>query len=399
MIIKMGREIIKEIYLLIYKVTFSIFNLLPSRNKVTFVISFGDNSRYVYDQIRRNKVSCEAVVLYQGSSNSYFKNVDNIDLIPLNSFNIYFYIKGIYHLATSKYVLIDNYFGFLAALDFKKGVECIQLWHASGAIKKFGLEDQSVVSRSKRAKARFSKVYKNFHKVVVGSDVMADYFIKAFGLSSKNILFTGIPRTDFFFDKDSKKSIKERFNERHPELLQKKKVLYAPTYRDGQLNHFELKLDLNLMEKELGDDYVLLLRLHPAIKDTSNYAVQHPGFVYDFSSAKFDINELLLIADYLITDYSSIPYEFSLLGKPMVFFAYDLDTYEMERGLWDRYEKMVPGPIVKSSEEIITVIKESSFDLKVVKDYSRKWNKYSNGQSSENLVNYMLFNNKKTGRE
>lgn len=395
----MGREIIKEIYLLFYKVTFSIFNLLPARNKVTFVISFGDNSRYVYDQMIRNKVSCEVVVLYQGSSNSYFKNVDNIELIPLNSLNIYFLIRGIYHLATSKYVLIDNYFGFLAAFDFKKNVECIQLWHASGAIKKFGLEDHSTVSRSKRAKARFLKVYQNFHKAVVGSDVMADFFIKAFGLSSENILFTGIPRTDFFFDQDLEQSIKEQYNERYPEWHYKKKILYAPTYRDGQLDYFKLKLDLSFMERELGDDYVLLLRLHPAIKNTSNYANQHPDFVYDFSSAKYDIYELLLVADYLITDYSSIPYEFSLLGKPMVFFAYDLEIYEKERGLWARYETMVPGPVVKSSEEIITVIKESSFDLKVVKDYSRKWNKYSNGQSSENLVNYMFFSNKKTGRE
>jgi CDP-glycerol glycerophosphotransferase (TagB/SpsB family) len=96
-------------------------------------------------------------------------------------------------------------------------------------------------------------------------------------------------------------------------------ILYAPTYRDHQLDQFELKLDLEKMYQELSDEYVLLLRFHPAIKSSLENNELYSNFVYDYSSSRYDANELLLITDLLITDYSSIPYEFSLLNKPMIF--------------------------------------------------------------------------------
>lgn len=387
-----GRELIIECYLLFFKIVFSLFNLFPVKEKLTFVITFGDNSRYVYDEIIKQKIPVDVVILCKGAGSYYFEGAEEITLIPLESRNVLHFFKTVYHLATSRYVLIDNYFGFLAAVKFKKNVECIQLWHASGAIKKFGLEDQSIRNRSKRARDRFKKVYRNFHKVVVGSDIMADIFMKAFDLTRKNILYTGIPRTDFFYNDGLKREIIEKFELNYPELMQKKRILYTPTYRDGELDVFELKLDLKQMKYDLGNDYVILLRLHPAIKKAVNYSQVYSDFVYDFSSQKYDINELLLIADYLITDYSSIPYEFSILNKPMIFFAYDLESYQNERGLWDQYDKMVPGQVVKSNEEIISLVNENSFDMARISEYASEWNKYSNGDSSKNLVNYMFKN-------
>ncbi|MBS4178109.1 CDP-glycerol glycerophosphotransferase family protein [Lederbergia citrea] len=386
----MIRDTLITFYLLCYKNFFNLFKLFPLKDKVTFVITFGDNSKYVYDEIKKQKRPVDIVVLYKGKSSFYFTPHNDVTLIPLDTFNIFDFFRRIFHLATSKYILIDNYFGFLAAIKFKRGVECIQLWHASGAIKKFGAEDISVDKRSKRAQERFFRVYKNFHKVIVGSDVMADIFMKAFNLSDKNILRTGIPRTDFFYNEEIQHNMIEKLIEGNPALKNKKKILYAPTYRDQQLDHFEMKLELDKMFDELGPDYIVLLRLHPAVKHVSNYSELYPGFVYDYSSSTYDINELLLISDYLITDYSSIPYEFSLLNKPMIFFAYDLDTYKKERGLWDDYEKMVPGPVVKKTTDIIHLMKENQFDLEQVRNYAGKWNKYSTGNSSEKLVKYMF---------
>lgn len=151
-----------------------------------------------------------------------------------------------------------------------------------------------------------------------------------------------------------------------------------------------MKLDLEKMMNELAENYVLLLRLHPAVKSTINYSEQYPEFVYDYSSSNYDINELLLFGDYLITDYSSLPYEFSLLNKPMIFFAYDLETYSKERGLLDHYEQMVPGPIVKQTDDVIYLLKEKQFDFKQIKDYAEEWNKYSKGHSSKSIVQYMF---------
>src|SRR5699024_1500932 len=91
------------------------------------------------------------------------------------------WIRSIYHLATARVIFIDNYFGFLAATSFKENVTCVQLWHAAGAIKQFGLKDPSNQYRSKRANQRFKKVYKQFHQIVVGSEKMADIMKESFG--------------------------------------------------------------------------------------------------------------------------------------------------------------------------------------------------------------------------
>lgn len=386
----MMREILITLYLSLFKFLFTIFKLFPLKNKVTFTVSFGDNSQYVYEEIRKQNIPVEVAVLYKGSGRSHFQEYTEIDLVPFESKNLFAMLKSIYHLATSKYIIVDNYFAFLSVTHFKEGVECIQLWHASGALKKFGLEDQSVQYRSKRAQERFLRVYEQFHKVIVGSDVMANIFMNAFNLKKESILRTGIPRTDFFYDESTQNHIIDKLIKENQVLKYKKKVLYAPTYRDNQLDEFKMELDLDKMSRELGEDYVVLLRLHPAIKGTVDYSELYPGFVYNYSSSKYDINELLLIANYLITDYSSIPYEFSLLNKPMIFFAYDLESYKTERGLMDNYESTVPGPVVDTTADIISLIKEDNFNLEEIKEYAFKWNKYSTGNSSKNLVGYLF---------
>ncbi|RBP91522.1 CDP-glycerol glycerophosphotransferase (TagB/SpsB family) [Cytobacillus firmus] len=386
----MAREIYITIYLYFFKMFFKFFNLFPLKEKIVFVITFGDNSRYIYEEIRKRSLKEEIVVLYKGSSYKHFLTANQVQLIPFESANIVHMIRSIYHLATSRFVLIDNYFGFLSATDFKEEVECIQLWHASGAIKKFGFVDEATKYRSKRSQKRFSDVYKKFNKVIVGSDIMANFFKQAFDLKDENILKIGIPRTDFFFNRRMMEDAVNKLLKGNPVLSDKKKILYAPTYREEGLAHFDLKLDIQKMYEELGDEYVILLRLHPAVKNSIDFPSLHPGFLYDYSSEDYVINELLLISDYLITDYSSIPYEYSLLNKPMIFFAYDMEHYKKSRGLWEQYESTLPGPIVKSTTEVAKAIKDNEFDLQAINKYAEVWNEYSKGYSSKNLVDYLF---------
>lgn len=386
----MIRELLISFYLIGFKMIFNFLKLFPLKDKITFVVSFGDNAKYVLEELKRQDSHTDIVCLYtKPSAKALFGDYDEINLISFESGNVLKTIFSIYHIATSKYIIIDNYYGFLAATKLKAGVECIQLWHAAGAIKKFGLEDQSNSTRSHRANKRFLNVYRNFNKVVVGSDAMATVFMNAFGIPSENILRTGIPRTDFFFDKYKKRQVIEKLESVNENLKFKKTILYAPTYRDGDLDTSDIKLDLERMQKELGDEYIVLLRLHPAIRTTISYNDKFPGFVYDYSGPAYDVNELLLVTDILISDYSSIPYEFALLNKPMIFYAYDLEEYTKSRGLWENYASMVPGPVVEKTAEIIKVIKENEFDMSLVRDFSKKWNKYSNGKSSMNLVSYI----------
>lgn len=384
------REILIEVYLLVFKMVFSFMKLFPLKDKVTFVVSFEQNSLFVYKEMKQQRVPFEMVFLSKKSCYRVLKEKTNEKVVSFETTNIFDMVKSIYHLATSKHVIIDNYYGFLAAIHFKENVQCTQLWHAAGAVKTFGLKDRSISHRSHRAQERFEKVYEKFDKVVVGSEAFANIFMEAFHLPAKNILRTGFPRTDLFYNKAEQNQIILNLVKENPALKYKKIILYAPTYRENQLDHFDLQLDIKQMYEELSKDYVLLLKLHPAVKIQANIEEEYKGFVFDYSTYR-DVNELLLITDILISDYSSIPYEFSLLKRPMIFFPYDLEEYKKERGLWGEYEKLLPGPVVFNTKEMIDIISRNAFDYAAIEECSKKWNMYSDGHSSKKLVDSLFI--------
>ncbi len=354
------------------------------------MISFEENAAFLYRELRKQSPDLKITFLCKSSlSTELINELSDVKVIPFETKNIIDWLISLYHLATSRCIIIDNYFGFLAAVTFKKNVECIQVWHAAGALKTFGLQDQSIRYRSDSAKRRFQQVYDQFHTIVVGSDEMGRIFSEAFNVPSQRMLPTGFPRTDFFYEKKSRDAVITSFYENYPLLAGKKLILYAPTYRDGQLENSDIHLDIKQMQQKLDSNYFLLIKLHPAVKTKTNYQELFPDFVCDFSEYK-RINELLVVTDYLITDYSSLPFEFSLLHKPIIFYPYDLAEYREQRGLVKDYQQLVPGPIVYNTNELIEEIVADRFDVQAIKDFSDKWNRYSVGHSAENLAHYIV---------
>lgn len=384
----MVRECLIAIYLFFFSFLFRLFKRFPQREKIVFVVTFIENSSYIHDELKKQDPSCQTIFLASNRVYSFFVKYDDSVVLKFHPKHVKDFILSIYHLATSKVVIVDNYYGFLSAITFRDNTTVLQIWHASGAIKQFGLMDPSTKRRSQRAKDRFQKVYDQFDQIIVGSEAMSIIFQQAFGLPESRMLRSGMPKTDVFFDKEAIEIIRKQMMLKFPYLEGKKIILYAPTYRDNELNHFHLALDLKEMKKALAEEYIVLLRLHPAIKyelDLSSFA----GFVYDFSHYK-KLNDLLFITDILITDYSSIPFDFSLLKKPMIFFPYDLEEYETARGFWEPYEKMVPGPIAYTTKEIIEIIQGENFCLNEAAHFRMKWNEYSNGHSSEKVASWIL---------
>lgn len=390
----MVREAAITIYLLVFRTLFSIFLLCPQKKKTTFVASFGDNVLFALHALE--KQAAHPVVILK-TSHCKLDFEDRPDRLVLNfePGHLIDWVRSVYHLATSTHIFVDNYFGFLAAAPFRRNVTCIQLWHAAGAIKQFGLKDPSIAGRSPRALKRFKKVYGQFTHVVVGSEKMADIFGESFGIDDDRILRTGIPRTDFFFDETAMQKAADSIRMNFPEIRGKQVILYAPTYRDDELHVSRLELDLELMYKELKEDYVLLLRLHPAVR--VDFANTYPDFVFDVSEYP-DVHQLLVVTDILITDYSSIPFEYSLLQKPMIFFAYDLEKYAESRGFWEPYEGLVPGPIVKNTAEIVKVIQNGDYDYNRIRAFADEWNEYSGGHSSERLIGVLYGQEKRTAQ-
>ena len=378
----MIKEIVTECYLWLVKIFWLFFGYRELANKVVFVCSFPENNLFVYRELKSKRPDLRFVFLCRrGCMTAMGRTGESV--FPIESFFPWRIGRTVYHLATTKMVVVDNYYSFLSVLRLRKNVRCLQLWHACGAFKAFGLEDHTIAMRPNRAKQRFRQVYNRFDKIAVGSDRMEEIFELSFGLDDSHFLYSGIPRTDILFNQTAIASVKDRFKIRYGG---RKVILYAPTFREKKKIE-KLTIDLTKMEKELSDDYVLLLRSHP-LANVKNGMSRDSHFVFD-CSAENSIDELLLGTDILITDYSSIPFEFSLLGRPMIFFPYDLEQYKLVRGLMENYDKTVPGPIAHSTEEVISYIKADAFDLQRIRSFAQVWNKYSQGRSSNNVAQYI----------
>lgn len=395
----MAREALIRIYLFSISMLFFLFNLFPLRNKAVFVTSFGDNCEYILNEMDRQQIGWKRVILKTANSRIRWKDDGQTIVFPFESRNIFHFFLSVYHLATARRIIVDNYFGFLSSARFRKEAVCVQVWHAAGAIKQFGLKDPENAGRTSAANKRFLSVYSRFHYIAAGSRQMADIFKESFGADDKQILATGVPRTDFFFNQDALSEARKQILNSYPEWDSRKTILYAPTFRNGSLSSGKIALDIDRLYKELSSDgYILLLKLHPAVKAEPELETAYPGFVYNLSGFR-DINQLLPAADILVTDYSSIPFEYALLGKPMYFFAYDLEEYKKERGFWEDYTANMPGPVSYTTEQLASQIKSGEYDAGKIEAFSEKWNEYSQGRSSAQLVSFLFGQDKRLQRQ
>lgn len=297
----------------------------------------------------------------------------------------------VYHLATSDNVVVDTYYAFLSASNFKQGVLCTQLWHAAGAMKKFALLDKSLDKRPALSIKRFEHAYHRFTHVVAGSEEMGTIFSKCFNLPKDRMLYTGVPRTDLFYNEEKQAVAIRNVFDKYPSLegCKKKIILYAPTFRDEQMTVSESALNIFEMYDHLKDDYILLIKTHPSVKNKIDDSLE--DFVLNVSDYSF-INDLLLITDILVTDYSSVPFEFSFLNRPIIFYAYDLEDYSKSRGTWKDYKLTSPGPVAHTTEEVTSLILKNQFNLTKIQNFKHLWNNYSDGHSSDKIVAFFENN-------
>lgn len=253
-------------------------------------------------------------------------------------------------LARSKYVFLNDNFMPMASLKFSKKAVITQLWHAEGAFKKFGLSAPLTDDVREREKKGASKLT----YVVCTSESVAPVYAEAFGVESEKVLPLGSPRIDSLLSEKDTAEIRAEFDKNHPECKGKKLVLYAPTFRDSPEKDSALldRIDVQAFNREFPDSR-LLTKLHPQI----NSAKPLEGAT-DVTKGH-DIGDLTLICDAVITDYSSVCMDFALLSKPCIFFAFDLDEYEVERSFYFDYKSYVPGPVAKSFDEVITALKNT----------------------------------------
>lgn len=283
------------------------------------------------------------------------------------------------------------------SLTKKKGQVYVQCWHGT-PIKKLRCDievDGSVLNTIKEIRKRNDIDAKRFDYFISPSKYCTEKFISAFNLKKLNkeniIIEEGYPRNDFLFNKTQKDItlIKEKL--KIP--INKKVIFYLPTFRDNQHTSgigyiYELQIDFDRLRKAIGDEYVVLFSPHYFIANSIDLS-KYEGFVINV--ARYDeINELYLVSDIIMTDYSSVFFDFANLKRPIVFYMYDYDLYQSR--LRDFYISLdeLPGPITRTQEElekcIINIETEFPKYERKYEDFNKKYNYLDDGNASERVI-------------
>lgn len=372
--------VVKELYMFTIRVYALFLERVSKRNKIVFIASFGDNCVPVANELRQRFPQRQVIVLYESSAAVALKALNpSIRSMRCDGWHI---LKCVPTLVSAQKIVIDNYFAFLGALPKRTTCECIQVWHANGAIKTFGNENKANVNRSLADKERFAKVYDYTDSYVVGSDQMMAIFGRSLAATSKKKLPFGLPRTDAYFDLEKMSKLKTQLRARYQVSSTKKLLLYAPTYR----NNNEIALDLDLLRKEHQHQAVLLIKLHPRVAQSN---LIEDDFV-KIAAVSEDIRDYYPAVDVIISDYSSIPFEVSLLEKvpQMLFYCYDQQEYDSFQGLQPSWKNMLPGTIVTTTAQVSRAIATpETFDFQ---SYNQRWNQYTVGEAVSKLSTYLV---------
>ena len=261
----------------------------------------------------------------------------------------------------------------------------MQLWHASGAFKRFGLDAPSKLTRIEEF-----NTHSQYSDVCVSSEYVRQFYAHAFGIDMETVKALGSPRTDALLDKEKQKLDKEELITRHPLLRDKKVYVYLPTFRekDGVVTHFNPEIDWEKLNDELSDDEVFIIGRHPVMKKE----FFKDAFYSRLKDYTFEPTPLLLaVADVVITDYSSVIFDASLLDKPVLFYCPDYDSYEREFYL--DYEKDLPGEMIKDSESLLLKARETFLngsDNEIMKLFKEKEVGSCDGHSTERVAKLIM---------
>lgn len=302
-------------------------------------------------------------------------------------------IAALKRLAVAETVFLDDASDLVSCVPLREETRVVQLWHACGAFKKWGVSTAELKFGNTLEDIRRHPFYGNLSLVTVSSPEVAWAYVEAMDLAGREDIVQplGVSRTDIFFDPEFVAGSRGRVEEAFPPACGKKVALYAPTFR-GETGSAEGpdRLDIAAMKRVLGDEWALLVKHHPFVKSPAPIPEGCEDFAY-LVQGDLSIDELLCAADACISDYSSIVFEYSLFERPMIFFAYDLDDYDDWRGFYYSYDDFTPGPVVSTSEEVVDYLAhvDERFDRAQVTAFREKFMSACDGHATERVMRWL----------
>ncbi len=243
-------------------------------------------------------------------------------------------------------VICDNFLP-AASCRKKKETQLVQLWHACGALKRFGYDTTDDIPAGYKG-----NVFRGIDLVTVSAPVCRAPFASAMQLPEAKVQAMGVSRTDRYFDPAFADDCRRKFGKMHPEAAGKKVVLWAPTFRGNPGRPESIDLDLDRLQESLGDAYLVLASLHPHMRKTgAGQAERHV--------CRLSTEEMFPVTDVLIADYSSLVFEYCLTGKGLVLYTPDFAEYTKKRGFYMPYED-IPGKQVWQEDALPQAVRSAA---------------------------------------
>lgn len=270
-------------------------------------------------------------------------------------------------IAKCDYIFIDDYAPIFGYFKLSEKTKLIQVWHAGEGFKSVGY------SRFGKAGSPYpgESCHKMYDYVTVGSKNLIHVYEEVFGIEKEAFLPTGMARLDDFLDKNKITQFKREFYGNYPQFEGKRIILFAPTFRGtGQKTaYYDYdKLDLKQIYEFCGEEYVFLAKVHPFVREKIQIPAEYADRIYDFAEYP-NINDLYYVTELLITDYSSNYYEYALMKKPVLFFTYDREKYELIRGVHRSVKKYAPGKVCDTFEEMMESLYHKDFEVEKIEKF------------------------------
>lgn len=340
-------RLVRRLIGLRYSVPYRLASLVTRvrRNRILFLsdshVGYTGNFGFLRDELLRQRPDAEIIGVFKPGLRARRPLRDTLRLPWL--------------MATSGTIVLDDFYPLIYPLRIRAQTRLVQVWHAVGAYKQVGHSRAGLPGGPTPG----SRIHRNYTDATVSSEAIRGDYAEAYGIDVTRVRALGVPRTDVFFDTErvarTRADVRERWGVSDDETL----VLFAPTFRgNGQLSAAtDESADWGAVTRDLGPGYRVAVRRHPF---TVANGPALPDEVID--GADGEMNDILMAADVLVTDYSSSIFEFALLRRPIVMFVPDLDDYTGSRSFYRPFDHYVTGPVARSADELVEAIRGAEVD-------------------------------------
>ncbi len=340
---------------------------------------FGGNLKALDDRLKERGLNSRFKVSY------YFKKTLNHSKEKV----FFIWLKLAVLTAQQDYIFVDDYVPFFKYIKKHPKTTLVQVWHAGVGFKsvgyaRFGLEGSPLP---------YIASHRKYDYAIVGGEALRDVYAEVFGIDREKCLPYGLMRNDGYLDKDKINKFKDEFFAQYPQLMGKKIILFAPTFRGmGQRDAyypFDL-LDQRKIAEFCGDEYVFLIKMHPFVLEKISINEEYKHCIMDFFDFP-DINSLFYITDILITDYSSSIYEFAMLKKPIITFAFDKEEYELIRSVHRTVDHDAPGKVCTDFDDVIKAIREKDFQMEKLLKFAHENISETGERAADQVIDHILL--------